>query len=102
MIHKIIPNIDYPSAFSNWLDAFLNLSPQQKELSICGKDAVVFGAQYNQEYIPNVIVAGTIQQSALPFLTDRFVEEKNLFYVCQNKTCDLPQEHFEVAFKDLT
>ncbi|WP_309641763.1 thioredoxin domain-containing protein [Flavobacterium sp.] len=102
MIHKIIPNIDYPSAFSNWLDAFLNLSPQQKELAICSKDAVLFSAQYNQEYIPNVVIAGTTQQSSLPFLAERFVEQKNLFYVCQNKTCDLPQEHFEAAFKDLT
>lgn len=102
MIHKIIPNIDYPSAFSNWLDAFLNFSQQQKELAICAEEAVLFGTKYNQKYIPNAIVAGTTQNSLLPFLSNRFVDKKKLFYVCQNKTCDLPKHNFEVALKDLT
>ncbi|WP_298222156.1 thioredoxin domain-containing protein [Flavobacterium sp.] len=101
MIHKIIPNIDYPSAFSNWLDAFLNLSPQQKEFAICAKEALGFSAKLYQEYCPNVVVAGTTVYSSLPFLTDRFIEDKNLFYVCQNKTCHLPVEDFETAWKDL-
>ena len=102
MIHKIIPNIDYPSAFSNWLDAFLNLSNQQKELAICGKDALLFGTEFNKKYLPNSIIAGTNKHSALPFLNNRFIDEKNLFYVCQNKTCDLPKTDFELAIKDLT
>ena len=102
MIHKIIPNVDYPSAFSNWLDAFLNLSDQQKELAICGKDTLLFGTAFNKKYLPNSIIAGTTKQSALPFLNNRFVDDKNLFYVCQNKTCDLPKTDFEAALKDLT
>jgi uncharacterized protein YyaL (SSP411 family) len=102
MIHKIIPNVDYPSAFSNWLDAFLNLSDQQKELAICGKDALQFGTAFNKKYLSNSIIAATTKQSALPFLNNRFVDDKNLFYVCQNKTCDLPKTDFEAALKDLT
>ncbi len=101
MIHKMIPNVDYPSAFSNWLDAFLNLSDQQKELAICGKDALLFGTAFNKKYLPNSTIAGTTKQSALPFLNNRFVDDKNLFYVCQNKTCDLPKTDFEAALKDL-
>ena len=102
MIHKIIPNIDYPSAFSNWLDAFLNLSNNQKELAICGKDALLFGTTCNKKYIPNSTVAGTTKQSTLPFLNNRFIDNENLFYICQNKTCDLPKTDFEAALKDLT
>jgi uncharacterized protein YyaL (SSP411 family) len=102
MIHKIIPNIDYPSAFSNWLDAFLNLSNQNKELAICGKEALLFGTTFNKQYKPNVVLAGTKESSALPFLANRFADEKNLFYVCQNKTCDLPKTDFDLAIKDLT
>jgi len=102
MIHKIIPNVDYPSAFSNWLDAFLNLSDKQKELAICGKDALQFGTAFNKKYLSNSIIAATTKQSALPFLNNRFVDDKNLFYVCQNKTCDLPKTDFEAALKDLT
>jgi uncharacterized protein YyaL (SSP411 family) len=102
MIHKIIPNIDYPSALSNWLDAFLNLSNKQKELAICGKDALIFGTAFNKKFLPNSTVAGTTKESALPFLANRFTEEENLFYVCENKTCDLPKTDFELAIKDLT
>ena len=102
MIHKIIPNIDYPSAFSNWLDAFLNLSNNQKELAICGKDALLFRTEFNKKYLPNSTLAGTNKVSALPFLANRFADEKNLFYVCENKTCNLPKTDFVLAIKDLT
>ena len=102
MIHKIIPNIDYPSAFSNWLDGFLNLSNKNKEFAICGKEAVLLGTEFNKQYKPNVVLAGSTKPSPLPFLNNRFVADKNLFYVCQNKTCDLPKTDFEAALKDLT
>lgn len=102
MLYKIIPNIDYPSAFSNWLDAFLNLSNQNKEFAICGKGALLYGTQCNKQYMPNVVLAGSTKLSSLPFLANRFVADKNLFYVCQNKTCDLPKTDFELAIKDLT
>jgi len=102
MIHKIIPNIDYPSAFSNWLDAFLNLSNQNKEFAICGNEALLYGTECNKQYKPNVVLAGSTKPSSLPFLANRFVADKNLFYVCQNKTCNLPKTDFELAIKDLT
>ena len=40
MLEKILPNIDYPSAFSNWLNLYLNYSEGNLELAICGKNAV--------------------------------------------------------------
>jgi uncharacterized protein len=40
MLKKIIPNIDYPSAYSNWLNVLMNYSEQQKELAICGDNAL--------------------------------------------------------------
>lgn len=101
MIHKIIPLIDYPSAFSNWLDAFLDMSENRKEFAICGKDALGFGMKFNQLYLPNVLLAGANKASTLPFLANRFVEGKELFYVCRNKSCDLPREDFVTACKDL-
>ncbi|WP_321539459.1 hypothetical protein [Flavobacterium piscinae] len=40
MVSQIIPAIDYPSAFSNWLMAALHFSDYQKELAICGKESL--------------------------------------------------------------
>jgi len=95
MLENIIPTIDYPSAFSNWLNVFLNYSSQNKELAICGADALDYNSSINVLYLPNVLIAVTETESNLPFLKDRFVADKTLFYVCQNKTCDLPKENFE-------
>lgn len=101
MIQNIISNIDYPSAYSNWLNGFLNYSEQNKELVICGPDALKYNAIINEHYLPNCLVAGSNNQSELPFLKDRFVLDKTLFYVCQNKTCEIPKDNFETVLIDL-
>lgn len=90
MVEHIIPTIDYPSAFSNWLNVLLNYSEQNKELAICGKKALEHAARINRLYLPNIILAGTTIESKLPFLENRFTENQTLLYLCQNKTCDIP------------
>ncbi len=94
MLKKIIPNIDYPSAYSNWLNVLMNYSEKQKELAICGDNALEYLSKINREYHPNLILAGANKISELPFLKDRFVENEMLFYVCQNQTCQLPTSYF--------
>ena len=101
MIEIIIPNIDYPSAFSNWLLLFLNYSEQNKEIAICSEKALDYCLQLYEHYLPNVIVTGTEKKSTLPFLKDRFFEGKDFFYLCQNKTCQLPKETFEDIYGEL-
>ena len=102
MLSILLPNIDYPSAYSNWLDLALTISEQNKELAICGPKAKDHNTFINSLYIPNVIVAGSEKTSSLPFLNDRFVENKTLFYVCQNKTCQLPTEDFQEVISQLS
>jgi hypothetical protein len=94
MLKIIIPNIDYPSAYSNWLNVLMNYSKQQKELGICGVNAIEYLSKINREYHPNLLLAGANKISELPFLKDRFVENEMLFYVCQNQTCQLPTSNF--------
>jgi uncharacterized protein YyaL (SSP411 family) len=102
MVQNIIPTIDYPSAFSNWLNVLLNYSEQNKELAVCGEKALEYLSQINQAYLPNIIIAGTNTESALPFLENRFVENQTLFYLCQNRTCDVPTADFEEIIKEIT
>ena len=92
MLNHILPNIDYPSAFSNWLHAFLNFSDSNKELAVCGENALENSLLLQKEYLPNVVLAGTHKPSELPFLKARFEKGKDLFYLCQNKTCEQPLE----------
>ena len=101
MLLNIIPNIDYPSAFSNWLDVFLNYSDQNKELAICGEKALVYSKAINKQYLPNLILAGSEKNTTLPFLENRFKEGETLFYVCQNKTCLSPSTDLEEVLQNI-
>ncbi len=95
MVQNIIPLVDYPSAYSNWLNALLNFSEKNKELAICGEKALDYLMKIHQNYLPNIIISGTSVQSQLPFLVNRFVKNETLLYLCQNKTCNIPTADFE-------
>ena len=101
MLQNIFPSISYPSAYSNWLDLALNYSEQNKELAICGETALEYCSKINGLYLPNVVLAGTEKVSNLPFLKDRFVAGQTLFYVCQNKTCQVPSNDFQKIVSNL-
>ena len=101
MLHHIIPNIDYGSGYSNWLNLWLNLSEDNKELAVCGDQALENCYKINARYLPHVILAGATKNSVLPFLNNRFIENENLFYVCQNRTCLLPNTNIEEIFDNL-
>jgi len=95
MLQNIMPGVDYPSAFSNWMDLALNYSEENKELAICGDTAMEYCNKINSFYFPNMILAGTEKASNLPFLKNRFKENETLFYLCQNKTCAAPSSDFQ-------
>jgi uncharacterized protein len=101
MLHHIIPVLDYPSAYSNWMNLWMNVAEDNKELAICGKNAMENIQKINATYVPNVIVAGSTKISDIPFLANRVVVNKNLFYICQNKACLLPKENIEEVFLEL-
>ena len=101
MLMALLPGIDYPSAFSNWMDLALNYSEQNKELAVCGQEALAYCAKINSQYIPNVILAGTQKESTLPFLKSRYRNQETLFYLCQNKTCLMPNTDYQQIINDL-
>ncbi|WP_394757825.1 thioredoxin domain-containing protein, partial [Flavobacterium sp.] len=101
MLHHMIPNMDYASAYSNWLNLWMNLSEDNKELAVCGESALANIQKINKTYLPHIIIAGTIKKSNLPFLENRFIENENLFYVCQNKACLMPKTTIEEIFNNL-
>ena len=101
MVENIIQTVDYPSAFSNWLNVLLHFSEQNKELAICGNAALHYLEKTNKNYSPNIVIAGSVTVSKLPFLENRFSETETLFYLCQNKTCQKPTTHFKEITKEI-
>lgn len=90
MLQQIAPIIDYPSAYSNWLRVSLYTVNTKKELAICGVNALKEMNALNANYLPNIILGGSDKLSNLPFLHNRFKENETLFYVCENKSCQIP------------
>lgn len=102
MLHHMIPSyIDYASAYSNWLNLWLNLSDDQKELAVCGTEALQNLKILQANYLPNIVMAGTTGASNLPFLHHRFDEAKQLFYICRQKNCLLPNESLQQTLSEL-
>ncbi|MCG2610807.1 thioredoxin domain-containing protein [Flavobacterium sp. SM15] len=101
MLHHMQPYMDYASAFSNWLNLWLNLSQDNKELAVCGSSALENVKKLNSEYLPNVLITGSTQESNLPFLQNRFDQDQLLFYICQNKNCLLPNDSLERTLSEL-
>ena len=101
MVSHIIPAADYPSAFANWFDVLLDLSPGKTELVICGPDALPAAREAQSHYLPGTLLAGSASPSTLPLLKDRFVEGRTPFYVCRDKACSLPVENLEEAISQL-
>jgi uncharacterized protein YyaL (SSP411 family) len=101
MVQNIVPTITYPSAFSNWLNVLLHFSEQNKEVAICGINALDYLEKINQRYLPNIVIAGSSTVSKLPFLQNRFSDNETLFYLCQNKTCKKPTTSFEEITKEI-
>jgi uncharacterized protein YyaL (SSP411 family) len=99
MIELIVYNADYPSAFSNWLSAFMRLLPTQLEIAICGENAYEYSQKLNGLYLPHCQIVATEKASELPFLKNRYSPNQTLFYCCQNQQCDLPFSDFNLFLK---
>ncbi|WP_130733533.1 thioredoxin domain-containing protein [Flavobacterium sp. J27] len=101
MLSIILPNIDYASAFSNWLSLWLNTLESQKELAICGTHAVANAVLFNLHYFPNILLAGTTKPTDIPFLQERFDKQQDIFYLCSNKTCQIPEIKIETIINQI-
>ena len=93
MLSNIVPKIDYAGGYSNRLLLYLNLDSSQKEIAIVGQNARREALDLFAQYVPNCIIFSSETVLDLPFFSNRFVPNKTLFYICQNKTCGLPLDH---------
>ena len=98
MLNNIYPEIDsYPNGFSNWLDLMLKISDSFYEVAIVGKDAVSKTIEINKSFKPNKLIIGTLNDSNLPLLKNRYVDNDTFIYVCVKKACKLPVKTSEEA-----
>ena len=100
MLNNISPEFDlYPDGFSNWLDLMLKLSDSFYEVAVVGEDALIKATEINKNFKPNKLIIGSLIESDLPLLENRYVDGDTFIYVCVKKACRLPVKTSEEALE---
>lgn len=90
---------NYGSGYSNWALCLMNFLDSIQEVSITGPKWEANLREIAKNYLPNVLFSGGIK-SNLSQLKDKDLS-KDLFYVCENKTCSLPEQNVASFIKGL-
>ncbi len=88
---------DYLSGYSNWALLFLKYIYPHFELALVGNSVNELAAEFKKHYLPNAIFACSNSPSEMALVKNRFVDGKNLIYVCENNSCKMPVEKLEDA-----
>lgn len=100
MLATVAPNIkSYASGYSNWASLLLEEVKGSFEIAITGEEASLKRKEIEKLYIPNKIILGG-RQGNLPLLCDKFIGETK-FFVCKDKTCQLPVSHVDEVIKQI-
>ncbi|HLP21320.1 MAG TPA: AGE family epimerase/isomerase, partial [Chitinophagales bacterium] len=91
----------HPSFYANWAILADWLSTAPYEVAVTGTGAENMRRELAEHFLPNAIVLGAVQQSALPLLNGKYKPGETLIYVCRNKTCQLPVAGVAAALKQL-
>jgi uncharacterized protein YyaL (SSP411 family) len=90
-----------PTFNSYWLSAAINQSFPFYEVGIVGNNFHNERKKISRLYLPNIVLFGGSHESELDLLTDRYVPDKTLLYVCENRVCQLPVENLDEAIKQI-
>jgi uncharacterized protein len=91
----------YGAGYSNWGMLMIHFVAPFYEVAIVGKEADLLREKIEKEYFPNKILLGGAIESKLPLLENKYTAGKNLYYVCVNKSCQLPVSESAAVFKQL-
>lgn len=94
--------LQYSSYHANWAIGALSQAFPPKEVAIAGREAQKLRMQLESYFLPGIVLAGATEPSDLPLLKNRYIDNKNLIYVCENNTCQLPVESVDAALELIT
>ncbi|MDA3907361.1 MAG: thioredoxin domain-containing protein [Bacteroidales bacterium] len=87
--------------YANWdiLMSWFVSSPF--EIAIVGNDFADKRREFDQHFLPNVILSGGKNEGKLSLLEGKLIKNQTIIYVCQNKACQLPVNDVKDALKQL-
>nr|WP_310994221.1 thioredoxin domain-containing protein [Aequorivita sp. S2608]MDS1299658.1 thioredoxin domain-containing protein [Aequorivita sp. S2608] len=102
MLKNVVSEIEqYPSGFTNWMDLLLNFQNDFYEVVIIGKEASEKIKEINNNYFPNIIIAGSEEEKDGALFANRYVPQETLIYICVNNACKLPLNNTKTVIKTL-
>ena len=80
-----------PANFANWASLYAALLRPTAEIALVGPEAENFRRELSRNFLPNTVLAGAPQSSALPLLRGREAQNgTTTAYVCFNRACQRP------------
>lgn len=83
--------------YANWGMLQALFTSPLYEVAIMGDDFKNWRQQFDEHYLPTVILLGANAASKLALLEDKLVQGQTMIYVCRDKTCELPVGEVEEA-----
>lgn len=89
----------YPSAAANWAMVYQYHLYGVYEVAIVGEDYLAKRNSFDTRFNPNVFLLGGEKEGSLKLLKNKAITGRTMIYVCQNKSCKLPQTQVEKAWE---
>ena len=77
----------------------LKFSDSFYEVAVIGENALVKVTELNKNFKPNKLIIGSLIESDLPLLENRYVDNETYIYVCVKKACRLPVKSSKEALE---
>lgn len=91
--------MQYGGGASNWFILYSNYIGNFYEVAVVGNQVQTKIKQINKTYIPNKLIAGSLTESNLPLLINRFFKDKTKIFICVDGACQMPTSKVEDALK---
>lgn len=99
--HASLDMVRFPSSYSNWGSLYLRHVYHQFEVAFSGPKSPELLLEFSRKYHPGTTIAGSVRESQLPLLLNRYSEEKSLIFVCEGYACKLPTADVSEAWKQI-
>ena len=83
--------------YANWDILIAWFVKQPYEVAIVGDDYSTIQKEFNNHYLPNVLIYGGKDEKRSSLLDNKLIPGQTTIYVCQDKTCKLPVTEVEKA-----
>lgn len=87
--------------YANWASLYLRQLDYSFEVVIMGEMALNYQMEFDKQFFPLALYAGSQKEENLPLLENRLIEGETKIYVCRNKTCKLPVTTIKDAIEQI-